>query len=108
MAPLPRQGPPVTLGGPINDLEITQGYATTDDRRDAHMLPQNRLEDGNRAPPSRSRVFCAIGETLCEVRVWTEEEWEALPPDRRPSPAEFLDGLGWVGAVVASARPSRG
>jgi hypothetical protein len=43
---------------------------------------------------------CVVGETLREVRVLTEAEWEALPQDRRPTPAEHVPGLGWVVAVM--------
>jgi hypothetical protein len=36
---------------------------------------------------------------LCELRVWTEAEWEALPAGARPARHAHAPGLGWVGAV---------
>jgi hypothetical protein len=36
---------------------------------------------------------------LCELRVWTEAEWEALPAEARPARHAHAPGLGWVGAV---------
>jgi hypothetical protein len=36
---------------------------------------------------------------LCELRVWTEAEWTALPAGARPAQYEHAPGLGWVGAV---------
>ena len=47
-------------------------------------------------------AFCVVGETLCRVRVYPEAEWDALPADRRPTPAEHFPGLGWVAAVPAA------
>lgn len=46
--------------------------------------------------PRPTRVQCVVGETLRDVVVLTESEWDAIPADRRPSPAEHFDGLGWV------------
>jgi hypothetical protein len=37
---------------------------------------------------------------LCRLRVWSEEEWSAVPADRRPRRVAHLPGLGWVGAVA--------
>jgi hypothetical protein len=36
---------------------------------------------------------------LCRLAFWSDEEWDALPPDERPRTAVFAPGLGWVGAV---------
>jgi hypothetical protein len=36
---------------------------------------------------------------LCELRVWTEAEWAALPAEVRPARYTHVPGLGWVGAV---------
>ena len=47
----------------------------------------------------RSPVRCVVGDTLCEVRVLSEAEWDALPPNRRPSTSEHVPGLGWVVAT---------
>lgn len=49
-------------------------------------------------------VYCIVGETLCQVRVWSDEEWERLEPSERPTTAEHVPGLGWVGAVLPGAR----
>jgi hypothetical protein len=48
------------------------------------------------APSLPEPVYCTLGETLCRVRVWTEEEWAALDPADRPTPAEHVPGLGWI------------
>src|SRR5262249_46045631 len=45
-------------------------------------------------------IHCIVGETLCQVCIWSEEELERLAPAERPSPAEHVPGLGWVGAVL--------
>jgi hypothetical protein len=52
----------------------------------------------SRPPP----VDCIVGDTLRRVRVLTEAEWEAIPLDRRPAPAEYFPGLGWL--VAGSVR----
>jgi hypothetical protein len=51
-------------------------------------------------PPRPPAAECILGETLCRVRVLSEAEWAALPPDRRPRAAEHFPGLGWVVAVA--------
>jgi hypothetical protein len=64
--------------------------------------PINRVTTHGPPAPRAARpepVRCIIGETIREVRFWTEEEWEALAPEERPSPAEHIPELGWVGAV---------
>jgi hypothetical protein len=48
--------------------------------------------------PRPTPVQCVVGDTLVDVVILSEAEWEALPPDRRPSPAEYFAGLGWVAA----------
>ena len=63
--------------------------------------PHNRLPDPEPAPADAGRVpplYCTLGETLCRVRVYDEEQWQALDPDRRPRTAEYVPGLGWVAA----------
>lgn len=58
-----------------------------------------------RRPRAESRVtmpppaFCTLGATLCRVRVWTDAEWDDLPPADRPTAHQRVPGLGWVGAV---------
>jgi hypothetical protein len=44
-------------------------------------------------------TYCIVGDTLCRVCVWTEDEWDRLDPAQRPSTFEHVPGLGWVGAV---------
>jgi hypothetical protein len=64
------------------------------------MSPPSRPDPADKAThPPPEPVRCIVGETVREVRVWTEEEWERLDPARRPSPAEHVPGLGWVAAV---------
>ena len=48
-------------------------------------------------PPPLGR--CVDGPALCEVRVYTEAEWAALPPAERPARHAHYPGLGWVAAV---------
>lgn len=65
------------------------------------MLHQSRLGRLPLATPARQDpILCSVGDTLCEVRVWTEEEWVLIPPSQRPSLASHFPGLGWVGAVA--------
>jgi hypothetical protein len=64
--------------------------------------PANRFP-GLAAPALPRRLTCAVGDTLCEVRVLTEAEWDALPAEERPSPAEHYLGLGWVVATPGHA-----
>jgi hypothetical protein len=52
----------------------------------------------HREPPPADPE-CVVGETLCRVRVLTEQEWAALPPGRQPRIAEHFPGLGWVVAA---------
>ena len=62
----------------------------------ANRLPRSSV-------PASTRPTCAIGDTLCEVRVLSQAEWEALPEGRRPSAAEYFAGLGWVVAIPVGA-----
>ena len=69
------------------------------------MLPANRVspqpQAAARGPVS---VHCAVGDTLCEVRVLDDAQWTALPAERRPSSAEYIPGLGWVVALLPGQR----
>ena len=65
-----------------------------------------READGSPGPPRGARggepvapLQCTDGPTLCRVRVWSDAEWDALPPADRPRRAERVAGLGWVVAV---------
>ncbi len=40
-----------------------------------------------------------VGSALCELRIWTEEEWDLLSDAQRPSNFIYAPGLGWLGAV---------
>jgi len=51
--------------------------------------------------PAHGPEYCVVGEMLCEVRTWTDEDWAALPAARRPVAYERVPCLGWVGAVPA-------
>jgi hypothetical protein len=63
-------------------------------------LSRNTL---NHSRPTRpAPVYCIVGETVREVRIWTEEQWERMDPAERPSPAEYAPGLGWVAATHTS------
>jgi hypothetical protein len=69
----------------------------------AMMAPPNRLATLAPPPPESPRpgpVECIVGDTICRVRIWTEEEWGRLPAEERPSPAEHVPGVGWVGVVI--------
>ena len=52
--------------------------------------------------PTPTRIVS--GGWTCELRVWTEAEWEALPPHGRPAQHTHVPGLGWVGAVPVEGR----
>lgn len=56
-----------------------------------------------RRPSRRARrpepVRCTVQSTLCDVRIWTEQQWEALAPGDRPATAAYFAGLGWVVAI---------
>ena len=49
--------------------------------------------------PRPEPVRCIVGDTIRPVRIWTEEQWERMDPAERPSPADHVPGLGWVGVV---------
>lgn len=68
------------------------------------MLPENRFGRFLRPPPPPESVRCTVGDTLCYVHIWSQEEWERIAPNHRPSCAEYFPGLGWVGAVLGSKR----
>jgi hypothetical protein len=69
--------------------------------------PADRLPRSEDTVPASPRPTCVVGDTLCEVRVLSEAQWEALPAERRPSPAEYYPGLGWVVATPGRTSPSR-
>ena len=46
-------------------------------------------------------ILVRIDDRLYRLRCFREDEWAALPPDRRPHHAVFRDGLGWVAAEPA-------
>ena len=68
------------------------------------MTPTNRLPKRRRdLPPAVGR--CVVGDALRAVRVWSEEQWLAMPAHERPNPAHHFQGLGWV-AAGPPGRPS--
>jgi hypothetical protein len=52
-------------------------------------------------PPASEplRHLVACGDTLCDLRVWSESRWAGTPPPLRPRQADHKPGLGWVVAV---------
>lgn len=45
------------------------------------------------------QIEVLIDSALCNLRVWTEDEWAALPEHARPAQFIHAPGLGWVGGV---------
>lgn len=39
-----------------------------------------------------------MGDTLRTLRLWTEEEWLAMPAAKRPGTAKECPGIGWISA----------
>lgn len=60
-------------------------------RRAAEPGPPRPLPEG----------LVAVGDVLCQLFVWTEAQWEAIPEPLRPSPAANRPGLGWVAPLPA-------
>jgi hypothetical protein len=58
----------------------------------------NRITTLVNSPSGRSFQILN-GSALCEVRVWTEAEWAALPIAQRPPLHTHAPMLGWVGAA---------
>src|SRR5262245_53055294 len=54
-----------------------------------HRLP-SQANDPAHNTSSPGPVYCIVGETLCQVCIWTEEEWERLDPVERPERAEHV------------------
>ena len=67
------------------------------------MTPRDPRPEPDPSPPAGhplpGRPRCTVGPVLCELRVWTDEQWRQLPEDRRPAQARRVFGLGWIGAV---------
>jgi hypothetical protein len=59
--------------------------------------------DHGRSPeatsPDADPLLITSGPMLCRLRVWSDEEWDALPVPRRPAQHARVAGLGWIGAV---------
>jgi hypothetical protein len=49
------------------------------------------------------RIEILVGSALCDLRVWSEEEWAALAEHERPLQFVHAPGLGWVGAAPVVA-----
>jgi len=52
------------------------------------------------APPKdggSKSIPVLVGSSLCDLEVWTEEEWVALASHERPLTWVHVEGLGWVG-----------
>jgi hypothetical protein len=71
----------------------------------ASLLESDSSQD-DRPDPAQAEppgpLYCVVGDTLCRVRVWTEDEWSRLEPAARPSPAVHVPGLGWVAAELSA------
>jgi len=63
------------------------------------MTPANRISP-TAAAFRPDPVHCAVGDTLREVRILSESEWDALPQGSRPRTAAHVPGLGWVVAMM--------
>jgi hypothetical protein len=73
------------------------------------MTPADREESPRHEPPTpRGLGPCVVGETIRTLRVWGEEQWEALDPGSRPADAEHVPGLGWVSAGPVRPPPGPG
>ena len=67
------------------------------------VIPNNpppQRKQGRSAKSSITPLYCIVGDTLCEIRIWSDEEWERLDSAARPSQFNHVPGLGWVGAVL--------
>jgi hypothetical protein len=64
------------------------------------MKPNDPPRPARQREPHPEHPECIVGETLCRVRILTEQQWDALPPNRRPRAAEHYPGLGWVVAIA--------
>ena len=59
-------------------------------------------DPSRRFDPQPSRpvtIPIVMGPMLCDLRVWSDADWEALPDRERPAVRERVHGLGWLGAV---------
>lgn len=66
------------------------GLQQADDRISADIAP---------ACPRPLLTQVLDGCTLCELVVWTDEQWSELSATERPERACYFPGLGWVCAV---------
>ena len=72
--------------------------------RRGHTKGRN-LDHGGSPDVSRSTadpMLITSGAMLCRLRVWTDDEWEAMTTAERPSQYTHVPGLGWVGEVTIS------
>ncbi len=104
LAPAP-EGPPLLPGQPrlSSPVADTRRMECDPGEKSVMAFPNQRFpwrENEPAQPSSCEPVYCIVGETLCQVLVWTEEEWELLDPVERPGVVEHVPGLGWVGAVL--------
>jgi hypothetical protein len=67
------------------------------DKETGTIQPARKLA-GPQAQESM-QIEIVIGSALCDLRVWSEEEWAALPEHERPLEFVHAPGLGWVGGV---------
>jgi hypothetical protein len=50
-------------------------------------------------PQATEPIEIIADRVLCQLRIWSEEEWAAIPDERRPQRSVHVARLGWVGAV---------
>lgn len=63
-----------------------------------HAMP---FEAGLSLASASALAYFAEESDLLRLAIWTDEEWSSLSSEARPSEAEYVPGLGWVGGVYA-------
>lgn len=66
-------------------------------RQNVLRAPANSVEPGS--PVSLASLQVTAGPMLCQLRIWTEQEWDALAECDRPIEFVHVPGLGWLGAL---------
>jgi hypothetical protein len=61
---------------------------------------RRKLRSTPERPSWPEPVYCTLGDTLCRVHIWTDEEWQQLDPDERPAEAVHYPDIGWVAPVL--------
>jgi hypothetical protein len=53
----------------------------------------------DRSETDQTPIQIRCGSCLCQLQVWDDAEWLALPKTKRPIKAVHVSGLGWLGAL---------